>query len=126
MKPNDSESAQSKLAIEMGDLTEDYQEVARIIGLENAIELSRKMGGEQIHIPMLHRVLGGAKYRLILKEFNGFNFRALAHKYGYTERWIREVVKQNTLAGRGGRAKTGQSALNSFTVPLTPPRVRPK
>ena len=38
----------------------------------------------------------------IVNEYNGSNIRELAIKYGYTEKWIRKIVKEkkdNDLKG---------------------------
>ncbi len=31
----------------------------------------------------------------ILNEYDGTNLRFLARKYGYSERWLREIIKEN-------------------------------
>jgi Mor family transcriptional regulator len=96
MKQTDNEPA---VAIE--HLPKDYQAVARAIGIENAITLAKHVGGTSIYIPRIHSVLRSVIYRAVRKEFNGTNYNALAQKYGYTERWIRKIVKTPDLASAG-------------------------
>ena len=36
----------------------------------------------------------------ILKEFNGYNYKYLASKYGYSEMWIRKIVNKDVLEGQ--------------------------
>jgi len=31
----------------------------------------------------------------IVEEYNGYNVRELATKYGYTEKWIRKILKEH-------------------------------
>lgn len=79
--------------ITIESLPESYQEVARIIGIDNAIKLSQYLGGLGYYFPKLDSMLRQTRDELIRKEFTGFNHRDLARKYGLTEVWIREIVQ---------------------------------
>ena len=94
MKQKATQSANGNTALSMGELPEDLKIIARVIGVENAIELAKHLGGESIYIPKINCVLRRAMYRTVKEEFDGANYRELARKYGYTVRWIREIVKQ--------------------------------
>jgi len=74
------------------DLPESYREVARLIGVENAVRLSEHLGGLVFYFPQLDGMLRKKRDARIKKEFNGANHKDLARKYGLTERWIREIV----------------------------------
>lgn len=36
----------------------------------------------------------------ILKEFNGYNYKCSASKYGYSEMWIRKIINKDVLEDR--------------------------
>lgn len=93
MKAN---SAQTEQTVRIEDLPSEFQIVARTIGIENALELARKVGGERLYIPRINVLLRGIIYRAVKEEFNGSNYRELAQKYGYTVRWIRAIVQEQT------------------------------
>ncbi|MFA7465184.1 MAG: Mor transcription activator family protein [Syntrophales bacterium] len=77
-------------------LPESYQEVARIVGVDNAIKLSQYLGGLVYYFPQLESLLRKYRDELIRSEFTGANHRDLAKKYGLTEVWIREIVHSKT------------------------------
>lgn len=76
----------------MDDLPESYREIARIIGVDNAVRLSEHIGGIAFYFPKLDTMLRAKRNARIKKEFTGANHKELARKYGLTERWIREIV----------------------------------
>jgi Mor family transcriptional regulator len=78
--------------ISVQDLPAEYQAVARIIGMEKALELSKSAGGSSIYVPKINSLMRGIKHRAVRREFTGANYRQLAQKYGYTEKWIRDIV----------------------------------
>lgn len=78
-----------KLDIE--DLESPYQEIANEVGIEATVKIAKLLQGQQIYFPMLERSYGNTKRNLIRKEFNGFNYKELASKHGYSERWIRVI-----------------------------------
>ena len=81
-----------KKDISLDDLPEECRQIAEAIGLEALLELSARMGGERVYIPLPERLATAARNRAIRAEFNGRNYRALAVKYGLTVRWIRCLV----------------------------------
>lgn len=86
----------SEIAAEMtvDRLPESYQEVARIVGVHNAIRLSKHLGGLYFYYQKLDSLLLPLRDEKIRKEFNGCNHRELARKYNLTESWIREIVQR--------------------------------
>jgi Mor family transcriptional regulator len=78
------------------DLHPLYQQIARLIGLENAVRLGREFGGENIYFPKIDSHMSPQKKqrdRSIRGEFNGHNYMELAKKYGLTSNQIRKIVK---------------------------------
>lgn len=71
-----------------------YAEIAILLGVDAALQLHSRFRGTQVSFPveLLSREYIFAQ---IKKEYNGFNIRELATKYGYTEKWIRKIVKDN-------------------------------
>ncbi|MCE7913065.1 MAG: hypothetical protein DCC43_16160 [Candidatus Brocadia sp.] len=70
--------------IRPNDLPLTYQQIARVIGIENAVKLGKELGGEQFYLPKLDICLARVKKRKIIEEFKGGNYGALAWKYGVT------------------------------------------
>lgn len=71
-----------------------YAEIAAILGVDAAQKLHNQYRGTQVSFPV---ELLSRKYIFsqIKKEYNGSNIKELATKYGYTEKWIRKIVKSN-------------------------------
>ena len=72
-----------------------YSELVAVIGLDGVIKLHSKYRGTQLFFPLdffsKEYIIGR-----IVKEFNGHNIRELAIRYGYTEKWIRKILKDNS------------------------------
>ena len=71
-----------------------YSEIATLLGVEAALKLHNRFRGTQVSFPveLLSREY---IFEQIKKEYDGSNIRELATKYGYTEKWIRKIVKSN-------------------------------
>ena len=76
------------------DLCGVYAEVATLLGMDAARKLHNRFRGTQVSFPveLLSREY---LFEQIRGEYNGTNIRELASKYGYTEKWIRKIVKTN-------------------------------
>lgn len=71
-----------------------YSEVANLLGIEAAQTLHTAFRGQQINFPVnlfTSEFIG----RQIIKEYDGHNVKQLATKYGYSEKWIRKMIKDN-------------------------------
>lgn len=79
--------------ITIEDLSEPYYTIAQELGIEAAFSIAKMFGGAQVYFPTLEKHCNSKLRDSIIEEFDGYNFRELAKKYGYTERWIREIVK---------------------------------
>lgn len=82
------------------DLPESCQPVAAIIGLERFFELAEYAQGDAIYIPKPDSILVPARNRKIKKEWNGYNLRELADRYGLTPNRIRAILKDEPAAGQ--------------------------
>lgn len=92
----------SKDIITIDDFSKDsiYYEIAEKIGVGNALEIAELFQGSSVYFPKLDNVYAKKLREQILKEFNGYNYKHLAVKYGYSEMWIRKIVNKNVLEGQ--------------------------
>ena len=67
------------------------------IGVDAFVEMSHATGGISIYVPKFESVIAPARNRLILKEFDGGNYAALAIKYGISEVWVRQIINQQRV-----------------------------
>lgn len=69
-----------------------YAEIATLLGVDAAWKVHNRFRGTQVTFPveLLSREY---LFEQIKQEYNGCNVRELATKYGYTEKWIRKIVK---------------------------------
>jgi Mor family transcriptional regulator len=74
------------------DLPESYRVVARVIGIDGAIKLSKELGGLSFYFPKIGALIQKRRDEEIRKEFNGANYIELAMKYSLSEIWIRRIV----------------------------------
>ncbi|TVL96027.1 MAG: hypothetical protein CV087_23985 [Candidatus Brocadia sp. WS118] len=81
--------------IRPNDLPPVYQQIARVIGIENTVKLGKEFGGEPFYLPKLDTCLARVKRRKIIEECKGGNYGELARKYGVTSSWVREIVREH-------------------------------
>ena len=83
-----------KLKIKAENLNGAYGEIANLLGTDAALKLHAKYRGTQIFFPveLLSRDFIATQ---IVEEYNGHNVRDLAIKYGYTEKWVRKLIREN-------------------------------
>ncbi len=80
-------------------LAEIYKEIASVIGVENTVMFYASFKGQQISFPS--RLFSKEYIRdCIIEEYDGTNIKKLSKKYGYSERWVREILgKRNSPVG---------------------------
>lgn len=88
------------LSLEDFDKDSVYYEIASRIGVGNALEIADLFQGLSIYFPKLDAVYSKKLRQRILEEFNGYNYKDLAQKYGYSETWIRKIVSNDVLDGQ--------------------------
>lgn len=71
-----------------------YSEFANILGIEAALKIHSVFRGQQVSFPI--ELFSKEFIRSqIIAEFDGHNVKQLATKYGYTEKWIKKILKEN-------------------------------
>ncbi len=86
--------------IMIDELPESYQEVCRIIGMENALKLSEYLGGLPLYFPKIEKLISRKKVEYIHRHFNGTNHRELARVTEFSERWVYEILQPNPKGKR--------------------------
>lgn len=76
------------------DLNGAYSELAALLGIDAVLKLHGKYRGTQLFFPveLFSREFLAMQ---IVEEYNGHNIKELATKYGYTEKWVRKILKEN-------------------------------
>ena len=81
--------------LKMEALHDVYKELAQLVGFENMEKLYEYYRGQQLNFPT--RIYDQRYIRDVLREeFDGTNVKALARRLGYSERWIRRLIKEET------------------------------
>ena len=81
----------SELAPDMfGDTL--YCTIAEEIGPANLLKLSRLVGGSSFYVPIEDRLLRPLRNKKIVEEYNGYNGKELAKKYGITPRMVYNII----------------------------------
>ncbi len=73
-----------------------YYILAEKIGVKNTLEIAEIFQGSCVYFPKLDNVYARKIREKIISEFNGYNYKYLAMKYGYSEMWIRKMVKDDS------------------------------
>lgn len=82
-----------KPKVEKEDINGIYRTIADLVGIENAKLIFEEYRGQQITFPV-EFYNKRYVYKTITEEFDGSNIRYLAKKYGYSERTIRRILKE--------------------------------
>ncbi len=71
-----------------------YSELAAVLGIDAVLQIHAKYRGTQMFFPV---ELFSREFIIsqIINEYDGFNIRELATKYGYTEKWVRKILKDH-------------------------------
>lgn len=71
-----------------------YKDFARILDIESSKIIYENFKGQQINFPV--RFLSREKIaEFVIEKYDGSNIKALVKEFGYSERWIRNLIKQN-------------------------------
>lgn len=72
-----------------------YRDIALDMGVEVAVQMYEHYKGLQVVFPT--KLLDSEFIQTqILKEYDGRNYKQIALKYGYSERWVRKIIKSRT------------------------------
>lgn len=87
----DTHSLLEQLTVD--DIQGESQGIAEAIGMEAYIKLLEYHGGDTVYIPQPDRLAQYVRQRLVRQDFNGFNHKELAKKWGLTVRSIYMIVE---------------------------------
>ncbi len=78
---------------EIKALNEVYREMVDLVGYDNTMILYTHFKGQQVTFPIK---LFRSDYikEILKKQYDGTNAKSLARTYGYSERWIKELLKK--------------------------------
>lgn len=76
--------------VDVEALHDFYHGLSELVGVESMLKIYDQYKGMQISIPfhLYDRELAKEKIKV---QYNGINTRELSHKYGYSQRWVRQV-----------------------------------
>ena len=73
-----------------------YRDIALDMGVEVAFQMYEHYKGLQVVFPT--KLLDSEFIQTqILNEYDGKNYKHIALKYGYSERWERKIIKSRTI-----------------------------
>lgn len=76
-----------------------YSDLAEIIGIDAVLKIHATYRGQQIFYP-LDLLSKEFIRKQIIEEYNGHNVKQLATKYGYTEKWVKKILKDHIDGGQ--------------------------
>ena len=77
----------------MNALNEVYREMVDLVGYDNTMLIYTHFKGQQVTFPT--KLYNSEYIKDLLKEqYDGTNVKALARRYNYSERWIKELLKK--------------------------------
>lgn len=79
--------------IQIDDLDGEQRDLAETIGIDAYRELVKQYGGTHIYVPEHEGYKARQRNEQIRADFDGYNFRELARKYGLAESSIRRIVE---------------------------------
>lgn len=75
------------------DIADTYVPVVEIVGVELFAKLSEYAKGDELYFPKVENIIVPARNRRIKKEYDGWNMKELAEKYGLTVKQIANILK---------------------------------
>lgn len=71
-----------------------YNELANLLGIDAVFKLYNAYRGQQISFPVQ---LYSREFIVmqIVNEYDGHNIKQLATKFGYSEKWVRKILKEH-------------------------------
>lgn len=71
-----------------------YNDIANLLGMDAVLKLHTAYRGQQITFPV-HLFTKEFIAAQIVNEYDGYNVKQLATKFGYSEKWIRKILKDH-------------------------------
>ncbi|MGN0115175.1 MAG: Mor transcription activator family protein [Monoglobaceae bacterium] len=71
-----------------------YNELAELLGMDAVLKIHAAYRGQQVSFPVN---LFSKEFIImqIVNEYDGYNVKELATKFGYSEKWIRKILKDH-------------------------------
>ena len=71
-----------------------YKEISEKLGMDAAMDIYQLFKGQQVTFPM--RFFNADRIKqIIIQEYDGTNTKDLAAKYGYSEKTVRRIIREN-------------------------------
>lgn len=87
-----------------------YREFAKIIGVESTLEIFESFHGTQVNFPM--RLVSSDHIKQVVNnEYDGTNLKELAIFYGYSERHLRRLLKDDSENSDSGSGQVNEEDL---------------
>ena len=83
-----------KKQLKVDDLPSPYYDIANELGIEAAIKIEKIFKGQTIYFASFENCCSDTKKNLIREEFNGYNTKYLARKYGVSDRYVQIACKE--------------------------------
>ena len=83
--------------IRINDLNGIYSEFANLLGMEAVLQIHKTFRGQQISFPVELFSKDYIKQRIVAESAEQ-SVKALATKYGYSEKWILKILKDHAEA----------------------------
>ena len=71
-----------------------YNELANLLGIDAVLKIYNTYRGQQLTLPV-QLFSKDFIIRQIVEEYDGYNIKQLATKFGYSEKWIRKILKDH-------------------------------
>ena len=68
-----------------------YAEIANLLGVEAALTMHTAFRGQQLNFPVNFFTSDFIREQ-VLREYDGGNVKQLATKYGFSEKWVRNII----------------------------------
>ncbi len=79
-------------SIRREDVPPEYRDLADALGMKALLRLIRLWGGQSLYIPKPESLAREARDREIRAGFDGKNARALAARFGLSQRQVRKII----------------------------------
>ncbi len=74
------------------ELLPPYDKIYKTFGYDTIERLVEEFGGTNLYVPTAKRLYSGCYAKQVRSEFDGYNYKELSKKYGYSERTIRNML----------------------------------
>ncbi|MCP9613242.1 Mor transcription activator family protein [Levilactobacillus brevis] len=80
--------------LDIGALHNFYHGLSDLVGPEAMMKIYEQYKGTQLSVPV-HLYDRDLAAQRVVREFNGHNQQDLARIYGYSEKWVKSVLRQS-------------------------------